>query len=423
MLCLSYECTQWVYFLSKEIIKDLFMNEYRKRFLTALAASLGGLLFGYNTAVISGALLCIAPDFNLTTFQQELVVSTILIGALFGSLFCGVLADRLGRKKALLCMLLLFFIGGIMIVGANKLEILLLGRFVTGLGVGIASVGVPLYIAEIAPLQQRGLFVSLNQLMITIGAFLSFLTCYLWLEQNSWRPLFAFPFLPMAVQFVALFFIPESPVWLARHKANEAQSAPFTSQSKKLLIIGIGISVFQQITGINAIVYYAPKIFQAAGLSTMREALFATVVLGFVNIGVTLWALRLINRYDRRTLLFVGLGGMSLSLGLLSVSFSVEGGWVAVCALIVYTMFFAMSLGPLAWLIISEIFPAAIRGRAMGIAVCANWISNYFVSLTFLSLIQMFGAGPTFGLYFFICLLALAFVWKILPETKSQSLN
>lgn len=421
----------------------------------SLVASLGGFLFGYHTSVIAGALLFLTNDLKLSTFQQELVVSTLLIGALLGALCGGFLTDSFGRKKTLFATVFLFFIGTISLVLANNFDELLIGRFLSGFGIGLASVAVPLYIAEMSPCESRGVYVSLNQLMITIGVLVAYVICYLYAESQNWREMFAFSFIPLGLQFLGLFFIPETPGWLIMHKkVTEAEtvlhrlryaspeqnlvelekkedapndprwSSLWKKGTRKAVLIGIGVSVFQQITGINAVVYYAPRIFQLAGYEEAQMATFVTMLLGAVNVAMTFVALKLIDRLGRRPLLIIGLIGMSLSLAILGYSFGNEtggAGLLAVLALMGYISFFAISLGPVAWLIISEIYPLGIRGRAMGAATFANWASNYFVSLTFLSLISSLGVGFTFFIYMAISLIGLWFICKLVPETKGKT--
>ncbi|MBX9743770.1 MAG: sugar porter family MFS transporter [Chlamydiales bacterium] len=423
--------------------------------VVAVIASLGGFLFGYNTSVIAGAMLFLVNDLGLTTLQEELVVSTLLIGALFGALGGGFLNDALGRKKTLFGTAFLFFIGTLCLTMSRDFDELLVGRFLSGFGIGIASVTVPLYIAEIAPSEHRGFYVSLNQLMITIGVLTAYIVCYLYAESQEWREMFGFAFIPLAVQFVGLFFIPETPSWLITHKqsakaekilhqlrvANTKEylveiekkedapqdqrwSALFQPRIRKAFLIGIGMSVFQQITGINAVIYYAPRIFQMAGYREAEMATFVTMLLGAVNMAMTVVALWLIDRIGRRPLLIIGLSGMSVSLLVLGYAFSGrigEAGILAVIALMTYISFFAISLGPIAWLIISEIYPLGVRGRAMGAATFANWGCNYLVSLTFLSLVTSLGAGLTFWFYMLIAFIGLWFIYKMLPETKGKT--
>jgi len=418
-------------------------------------AAIGGILFGYNTSVISGVLLFITQDFQLTIIQQEVIVSTLLIGALIGAFFGGFIADHFGRKKTLFFTLILFFIGVFTLTGAHGFHTLLVGRFISGLAIGIVSMAVPLYIAEMSPPENRGALVSLNQLCITLGILIAYIVTYSFAPKAEWRSMFGFAFIPIVIQFIGLFFIPETPSWLISHNKNEAadkilhkirtansrenlipvekrEDSPtkknwrelFSPQVRKPFLIGIGVAVFQSITGINTVIYYAPQIFQLAGYQAAQTALFATILVGVVNVLVTIIALWLIDRVGRRPLLICGLIGMAASLGLLGVAFLSQGeltGLAAIIGLLVYVAFFAVSLGPVAWLIISEVYPLGIRGRAMGIASFSNWVCNYFVSLTFLTLIQVLGTSGTFWLYAIICFLGLWFVIKLVPETKGKT--
>lgn len=415
----------------------------------AIVASLGGFLFGYNTSVISGALLFMTKEFGLTTFQQEFIVSILLIGCLFGALFGGGLADRFGRKPLLFTTCLLFFVGTFFMVIAQGTLTIFLGRFIGGLGIGLASLVVPLYLAEISPAKSRGAIVSFNQLAITIGILVAYIVNLGFSGTGDFRWMFAFEFFPAALFFLSLFFIPETPSYLSRinkksvaetvlkklgHKTDMQESAPISKKvSLKLLFhpsvksaffIGILLSVFQQITGINIVIYYAPTIFSQAGFQSAQSAIFATVGVGVVNVIMTIVALFLIDRIGRKPLLYIGLIGMIISLAVLGLSFQLHNDFIAPIAMIClmsYVAFFAISLGPIAWLIISEIYPLEIRGKAMGIATGANWICNFIVSLTFLTLIAELGKTGTFWVYSIIGIIALLFVWKKVPETKGKT--
>lgn len=419
-------------------------------FVSCIAA-IGGILFGYNTSVISGVLLFIARDFHFSIFQQELIVSTLLIGALIGAFLGGFIADQFGRKKTLFLTLLLFLIGIFTLSEAGGFTSFLLGRFISGLAIGIISMAAPLYIAEMSPPENRGALVSLNQLCITIGILLAYIVTYSYSSTGNWRAMFAFAFIPVGIQFIGLFFVSETPSWLLSQERQEdaekvfekiqikasaqkirGEDAPSEKSFKALFapsiklpfLIGIGVAVFQSITGINTVIYYAPQIFQLAGYEQAETALFATILVGAINVLVTIIALWLIDRIGRRPLLISGLIGMAASLAVLGVAFLFKGpstGLIAALALLVYVAFFAISLGPVAWLIISEIYPLGIRGRAMGIATFTNWLANYFVSLTFLSLIHSLGTSGTFWLYAIICFFGLWFVIKLVPETKGKT--
>lgn len=423
-------------------------------FVSCIAA-IGGILFGYNTSVISGVLLFISGEFQLSTIQQEVIVSTLLIGALIGALLGGFIADHFGRKKTLFLTLLLFFIGVLTLTESAGFDALLVGRFISGLAIGIVSMAAPLYIAEMSPPENRGALVSLNQLCITIGILIAYIVTFSFSGSGNWRAMFAFAFIPIVIQFIGLFFIPETPSWLLSHHKNEAaekilhrirvapshhklvgsnqeDDAPsaknwralFAPSVRKPFLIGIGVAVFQSITGINTVIYYSPQIFQLAGYQAAQTALFATILVGAVNVLVTIIALWLIDRIGRRPLLIGGLIGMAASLIILGISFLAQGvasGLTAIFAMLIFVAFFAVSLGPVAWLIISEVYPLGIRGRAMGIATFSNWVCNYFVSLTFLTLIQVLGTTGTFWLYAIICFLGLWFVIKLVPETKGKT--
>ncbi len=428
-----------------------------RELLAAIIVSFGGLLFGYNTAVISGALAFLQRDFSLNVFDQGMIVSVVLIGALLGAAVGGMLADRTGRRYSLFITAVLYMLGIIIMMSSHVFSILLIGRFVVGIGVGLSSVVVPLYIAEISDPKHRGALVSFNQLAITIGILLAYAVGLIFAENGEWRPMFAYGIIPTIVFFLGLFFIPESPSWLAsigrNKKAQEIlkkmhplskseeviietkKSTPkkmvswkhlFDKGVKQAFFVGIGLSVFQQITGINVVIYYAPTIFDHAGFQTHFASMLATLGVGAINVIMTVVALWLIDVIGRRPLLLIGLTGMVASLAVLGVTFIFHTAGVSiitVISLMTYISFFAISLGPVAWLIISEIFPMGIRGRAMGISIFANWVSNYVVSLTFLYIANSFGEGGAFWLYCGIGLIALWFVYKKVPETKGKTLE
>lgn len=414
----------------------------------SLVASLGAFLFGYQTAIISGALLFITNEFGLSVFQQEVLVSSILIGCTIGALSGGVLADLVGRKKTLMLTVILFLIGTFVISSAADFGALMTGRLITGAAIGVASLTVPLYIAEISPPESRGMLVSLNQLMITIGILISFIISYYFAAGKDWRAMFAVAYIPALIQFCGLFFVSETPSWLLSKNSIEGAlrvsqrlciplpeervdkdesrgfRSLFDSKIRMPVLIGIGISVFQQITGINTVIYYAPRIFQLAGYSSAETAIFATIWLGVVNLVMTFVGLFLVDRVGRRKLALSGLLGMAVSLAVLGVSFLIHAdqvGWIAVASLLAYITFFATGMGIVTWLLISEIYPLAIRGRAMSIATFANWASNYFVSLTFLSMVEYLTVGGAYLFYTAICLLGIWFVREMVPETKGKT--
>lgn len=430
-------------------------------FVTMVSAisALAGLLFGYDTGVISGAILFVRKDFLLSTFQEEVVVSAVLLGAVAGAAFGGKLADALGRRKLLIQVAILFIIGAIGTALAPTPTLLAIGRVVVGIAIGIASFTAPLYISEVSPPAIRGKLVSLNQLMITLGIVVSYLADYGLADKEAWRWMFGLAAIPALILLIGLFFVPESPRWLmGRSREDEARavlekvresgdvSAELAEIKEDLslqeggwrellnvslrrpLIIGIGLAIFQQFTGINTVIYYAPTIFQLAGLHSASAAILATVGVGVVNVLLTIVALRILDRAGRRPLLLWGLVGMVISLGVLGAAFLLAGSspivaWLAVISLALYVACFAIGLGPVFWLLISEIYPLKIRGRAMGVATMMNWGSNLIVALTFLSLLHSLGRSATFWLYGVIGILAWFFVYRLVPETKGRTLE
>lgn len=430
-------------------------------FVTMVSAisALAGLLFGYDTGVISGAILFVRKDFLLSTFQEEVVVSAVLLGAVAGAAFGGKLADALGRRKLLIQVAILFIIGAIGTALASTPTLLAIGRVVVGIAIGIASFTAPLYISEVSPPAIRGKLVSLNQLMITLGIVVSYLADYGLADKEAWRWMFGLAAIPALILLIGLFFVPESPRWLmGRSREDEARavlqriressdvSAELAEIKEDLslqeggwrellnvslrrpLIIGIGLAIFQQFTGINTVIYYAPTIFQLAGLHSASAAILATVGVGVVNVLLTIVALRILDRAGRRPLLLWGLVGMVISLGVLGAAFLLAGSspivaWLAVISLALYVACFAIGLGPVFWLLISEIYPLKIRGRAMGVATMMNWGSNLIVALTFLSLLHSLGRSATFWLYAVVGILAWFFVYRLVPETKGRTLE
>ncbi|MGC2510758.1 MAG: sugar porter family MFS transporter [Acidobacteriaceae bacterium] len=430
-------------------------------FVTMVSAisALAGLLFGYDTGVISGAILFVRKDFLLSTFQEEVVVSAVLLGAVAGAAFGGKLADALGRRKLLIQVAILFTIGAIGTALAPTPTLLAIGRVVVGIAIGIASFTAPLYISEVSPPAIRGKLVSLNQLMITLGIVVSYLADYGLADKEAWRWMFGLAAIPALILLIGLFFVPESPRWLmGRSREDEARavlqriressdvSAELAEIKEDLslqeggwrellnvslrrpLIIGIGLAIFQQFTGINTVIYYAPTIFQLAGLHSASAAILATVGVGVVNVLLTIVALRILDRAGRRPLLLWGLVGMVISLGVLGAAFLLAGSspivaWLAVISLALYVACFAIGLGPVFWLLISEIYPLKIRGRAMGVATMMNWGSNLIVALTFLSLLHSLGRSATFWLYSVVGILAWFFVYRLVPETKGRTLE
>jgi sugar porter (SP) family MFS transporter len=429
-------------------------------FAAAAFAALGGLLFGYDTGVISGALLFIRTQFGLSTSQQELVVSVVLIGAAVGALSGGRLADAFGRRFMLLITALIFVSGALVCAAAPSLIILVIGRLIVGLGIGLACSTVPIYISEVSPPQARGWQVSLFQLAITIGILGAYLVDYAFSGSAGWRWMLGLAFVPGAILGVGMIRMPESPRWLAEHGQAELArrvlarirgtqnidaewleiqktlaetqergrfSDLFSPSIRTALVIGIGLAIFQQVTGINTVIYYAPLIVQSAGISTASGAILAAAGIGLVNVIMTIVAMWLIDHIGRRPLLLTGIAGMIVSLGVLGFVFRMPTGgalsWLAVVTLMVYVASFAISLGPIFWLLIAEIYPLRDRGIAEGTAAGVNWAFNFLVSFTFLTLVEILGPSLTFWVYALLAIASWIFSYYLVPETKGRTLE
>ena len=428
-------------------------------YLAAAVSALGGMLFGYDIGVISGAILFIKNDFSLSPGLEEIVVSSVLLGSLGGALVGGSLADRLGRRRLLIATAIVFGLGAVGAALAPDTAWLITARVVAGAAIGVASFVAPLYISEIAPVEIRGKLVSINQVALTSGIVISYLVDYGFAGAQAWRWMFALAAIPAAAFGFGLIFIPDSPRWLVgRGKVNDArivlkriraperveselseirrsaaqQKAHWSELLSPLLrapmIVGVGLAIAQQITGINTVIYYAPTIFKSAGMSSTSVAILASVGVGIVNVVLTLVAMQLIDRVGRRPLLLASLAGMALSLFVLGLAFSLPRlsgslGWIAVASVMIYVGSFAVGLGPVFWLILSEIYPLRIRGRAMSIGTAANWIANLIVALSFLTLTQVMGKPATFWLYGTVSVGAWLFAFFLVPETKGKSLE
>src|SRR3984957_6877749 len=427
--------------------------------VSAAITALGGLLFGYDTGVVSGALLSVKKDFGgLSSFQQDLVTSLLLVGAVLGALTGGLLADWVGRRLTVLITAAVFIVGVLLVAFTPSYPLLLVARIIIGLAVGSASTVVPLYIGEIVPPRVRGGLVSLNQLAITGGILVSYLIDYGLSGSGDWRLMFGLAVIPAAAMFVGMLFQQESPHWLIKQgREDEARKVlhrlrddsdidaevgevqditrhegsyrDLTSpRVRPLLTVGVLLAVFQQITGINTVIYYAPSLLQGAGLGN-NAALLANVVNGAVNVGMTIVAIWLLDKAGRRPLLLSGTAGMAVGMVVVALSFlggsQLHGALaiVAIIGLLVYTGSFAIGLGPVFWLLIAEIYPLRIRGAAMSVASMANWAANFVVTVSFLTLLSAISGVGVFFLFGFLTLVALAYFWRKVPETKGRSLQ
>ena len=428
-------------------------------YVAAAISALGGMLFGYDTGVISGAILFISKDFSLTQLQVEIVVSCVLIGALIGAMTGGILADRFGRRRVIIATATLFVAGAIVTALSPTFTLLIAGRIIVGAAIGVASFTTPLYISEVSPVKIRGRLVSINQVALTSGIVISYLVDYALVDIQGWRWMFGLAAVPAAILAVGMFCLPESPRWLVSKnlidsartvlerirrtkdvgtELEDIQSSLavqsggwrdlFTPLVRPALIVGVGLAILQQITGINTVIYYAPMIFEFTGAKSASASILATIGVGVVNVAMTVVALLLVDRMGRRPLLLIGLTGMIIGLGVLGLAFqlpSLSGslGWIAEISLMLYVGAFAIGLGPVFWLLISEIYPLKIRGVAMSVATSANWGANLFVALTFLTLIQATGRSSTFWIYGLVGVGAWLFTWFYIPETKGRSLE
>lgn len=431
----------------------------------AAVIALGGFLFGFDTGVVSGALLYVKEDFGLDSFQQGSVVSVLLIGAVLGSMAAGALADRLGRRRSLLVVGVLFVVGTAVATFANGYAMLMAGRVVLGLSVGAASATVPVYLSEISPTAIRGRLLTLNQLMITGGILVAYLVNLAFASSEMWRAMFACGAVPAVLLVVAsLSWLPESPQWLiATGRAEQARQgitavtgkdtadlivarglqriaderAQREAQAAKgpeaqghqgllapdvrpALIVGLVLAAVQQFGGINTIIYYAPTIIQQTGLNA-SNSIFYSVAIGVINLAMTLVAIRLVDRAGRRPMVLVSLALMTVSIGMLGLAFMVGMSSVlTLLFMVIYIAAYAGGLGPVFWTLIGEIFSPSVRAAGSSVSTAVNWISNFAVSLAFLPLAGAIGQGETFWIFAAICALAFVFVHRYLPETRGR---
>ncbi|WEG14812.1 sugar porter family MFS transporter [Pullulanibacillus sp. KACC 23026] len=432
--------------------------------LVSIVAAVGGLLFGYDTSVISGAIGFMQTKFHLNSAMQGWVVSCLLIGAIIGAALAGFLSDRFGRKKMLIISGLLFTIGSIISALSPTINLFVIARIIGGIGIGISSTLVPLYIAEIAPSKNRGRLVSLNQLAVVIGiSAIYFVNKAIvnagdqsWDVNYSWRWMLGCGLIPGLLFVFLLLLVPESPRWLEKQGFDEKafkllEKINGTDQAKKeladiknsiqkeasgsirllfkpgfriALIIGVVLAILQQVTGINAIMYYAPEIFKKVGAGT-NASLTETIIVGLVNFLFTLVSLWLIDKVGRKTLLIIGSAVMTISLAVVGFEFSSAhpNGTLVLFFILLFVAAFAVSFGPIVWLVIAEIFPTNIRGRATAIASVALWLADFVVSQFFPILLGKTGPATTFFIFAILSLFAFIFSATVVRETKGKSLE
>jgi sugar porter (SP) family MFS transporter len=431
----------------------------RYPYVIAAVAAVSGLLFGFDTAVINGALIFLRDELALTTKGTEVATTSLLVGCAVGAGVAGMLTDRFGRKRLLIVSALLFAASAVGAAVPRGLGEFVAARFVGGLAIGVASVLAPLYIAEISPKQIRGRLVSLNQMAIVTGILLAYFTSWSlsFLGTSSWRWMFGSAIIPSLGFFIALLFVPESPRFLVeKGRDSEALalltrvSGPepaqaelteiretiaeesgslrelFETRLRKPLAIALFLAVFQQITGINTVIYYGSLIFkEQVGGQSDSAAIGANVIIGTVNFFCTIVALAIIDRVGRRPLMMVASAGMAVALFVLGLLFQVEPppAPLILAVIIIYVGSFGLGLGPGVWVVISELFPTRIRGRAMSIATVALWLACILVTYTFLSLVEAVGSTGAFWVYASLSVANFVFVWRVLPETKGRSLE
>jgi SP family xylose:H+ symportor-like MFS transporter len=436
--------------------------------LVTVVAALGGLLFGYDTAVIAGAIGFLQTHFDLDPTLKGWAASSALLGCVIGVSFAGIFSDRMGRKKTLVLSAILFLVSAIGTAIPKEFSVFVVFRMLGGIGVGVASMASPIYIAEITPGRIRGRMVSVNQFAIVTGMLIIYFVNYFialrgdeaWNVSTGWRWMFASGAIPSAIFLALLLIVPESPRWLAEkgltEKARsvlvkvggpsfaeaelrsieatlnqevESLGRLFRTGWRKVMVLGIALAVLQQVTGINVFLYYAPEIFKKLG-SGVDAALLETIVVGAVNLTFTIVAIWTVDRLGRKPLMIIGATGMGFSLVAmgLAAQFEVVSIWILICIL-AFIACFALSVGPVTWVLLSEIYPTRIRGRALSVATFCLWTANFIVSQTYPmmdenpTLIAQFNHGFPFYVYAVFCLVLVLTVWKGVPETKGHSLE
>lgn len=442
--------------------------------IITLVASLGGFLFGFDMAVISGVLPFLQKQFSLSAFEEGWFVSSALIGCIVGVAFSGELSDRLGRKKPLLISAVFFFLSALGCAFMPSLFWIIAFRFLGGVGIGLASNVVPLYISEIAPAKSRGRLITYYQFALTLGILVAYLSNaglvdyattnpvagdtnwfqYIFAEE-VWRGMLVLGAVPAVLFLVGLFLVPESPRWLIQHgrveegkavlqkisSTGEAQNnlqqlqqssnakdvsykELFSPRWRKALLVGILLPLFSQFSGINAIIYYGPSILSNAGIS-LSNSLISQVIFGVANMVFTLIAIWKVDSWGRRPLYLFGTAGAAISLAFTGLCFATGATtsiWLLVCVL-AFLACFAFSIGPLKFVVAAEIFPSKIRGRAMAISIMVMWIADTIVGQLTPVLLKSIGTAATFWTFAAFCVIAFITVYKLLSETKGKSLE
>jgi len=424
-------------------------------------AGLGGVLYGYDMGIIAAAAIFVKRTWGLSTLMEELVVSIVLIGAMIGAIVGGAVADRIGRRATLVWAGGIFIVGSVLAPLSANVLVLIVARAIIGIGIGFTSVTAPVYVSELAPPQSRGMLIGLYQFALTVGIALANLVGYWLAAQQAWRLMFGIAVVPTVFFLGVILTVPESPRWLFAHgRPREAAavlriytdqmgaqrflddieqglkmpmeqrwSALWSPAVRGALFIAVGLTVLQQVTGINTIIYYGPQIFELAGSSSHANAILATLIVATVNVVATVVGIALVDRVGRKPLLYVGVTGMAIALFALSFAFGHQGmlgsslGSIAITCLVVYIACFAFSLGAIAWILVAEVFPLRVRGRGVAAGTLFSGIANFAVSLTFLTLINILGSAGTFAIYGTLCIATLVFVRFVVPETRGRDLE
>jgi sugar porter (SP) family MFS transporter len=429
------------------------MNQNFKIFFWSLSAALGGFLFGFDTAVISGVEQTLQKLWDLSAFEHGVTVSIALIGTVVGSLIGGFPADKLGRKNSLLIIALLYLVSSMGTAYAVDWSVFLVFRFMGGLGVGVSSVVAPLYISEIAPAHERGRLVAMFQFNIVLGILMAYLSNYLLsgIGENEWRWMLGVQAIPSLIFTITVLLIPESPRWLILQRGDISTARTilqeidkegteqilasiqrnttkekvvlFQKAYNKPILLAVLFAVFNQVSGINAIIYFAPRIFEMAGIGK-DSALLSSAGIGLINLISTLLGISLIDHFGRRILMMVGSVGLILTLILVSQAFFTQKmGMNVPFYLFAYIAFFAFSQGAVLWVFISEIFPNEVRANGQALGSFTHWLMASFITFTFPYFAETFGGGIVFAFFASMMVLQLLFAWKLMPETKGKSLE
>lgn len=432
-------------------------------YLIAAIAGIAGALFGFDEGVIAGALGPLRHDLGIDPLAEGMMTSAVPFGAFVGAIIGGRLAGSQGRRKLLLAAAVLFTAGAILSAIAGGLWVLTGARLVIGLGVGVAAMMAPLYISESAPAAQRGMLVSIYQLAVTLGILGAYVVGYLFAD--NWRWMFAVGAVPAIMLFVGIFGMSDTPRWLAMHgrdaearkalarmrgkpetdgkvlaeyeeissgaAAEENRPAPrfadlFTPCVRPALIVAMGLFLLQQLSGINAVIYYAPTVFEHAGFSSSAQTILATAGIGLVNVLMTIVGMALIDRLGRRLLLLIGFAGTAVALGVIAIGSATNMpgmGTITFVALVLYISAFAIAIGPMPWVMMAEVFPLNVRALGMSLASLVNWGFNFLVVFSFPVLVAEFGLAVVFGIYAAVCIVGLAFTLWLVPETNGVSLE